>query len=548
MIGLAARYADAGDLAAFRHMLREGRSGIGEVPPSRWRADPGPDGQPDPFQRWGGFLANAEGFDPLALRISGKEAELTDPQHRVFLMEAWHALEDAGYGEAALDGRRCGVFVGAHGGDYTHRMVQAGIAPQAFAFMGNAASILAARIAYMLNLKGPAMAIDTACSSSLVAVHLACRSLLDDECDMALAGGVFVSTTKGFVVAAGTAGMLSPNGRCATFDAAADGFVPGEGTGAVVLKRLDRALADGDHVDAVIVASGVNQDGKTNGITAPSPESQAALIRETYRRNGIDPRRIGYVEAHGTGTPLGDPIEIEGLSRAWADWPMPRGGAAVGSVKTNIGHAAHAAGIAGFIKAVLAVRDGEIYPSLHFRVREPEATARRDTVPRADGPGALAVRPGPAALRRGQLVRVQRNQLPHRDRAGRGGFAIGGGLGPATHPGVGQDRDGAGSAYGRSCRLPRRDGAADRRPGTHACGGAHPVRAALGGGGRNDCRAAAGACGRAGWRIVRCGVAAVGRARRALPGRREYRSGSHWGWWPADLGAHLPVRIGAVLD
>jgi acyl transferase domain-containing protein/thioesterase domain-containing protein/SAM-dependent methyltransferase/NAD(P)-dependent dehydrogenase (short-subunit alcohol dehydrogenase family) len=372
VIGLAARYADAGDLAAFRDMLRAGRSGIGEVPPSRWHADPGPDGQPDPFQRWGGFLANAEGFDPLALRISGKEAELTDPQHRVFLMEAWHALEDAGYGEAALDGMRCGVFVGAHGGDYTHRMVQAGIAPQAFAFMGNAASILAARIAYMLNLKGPAMAIDTACSSSLVAVHLACRSLLDDECDMALAGGVFVNTTKGFNIAAGTAGMLSPNGRCATFDAAADGFVPGEGSGVAVLKRLDRALADGDHIDAVIVASGLNQDGKTNGITAPSPESQAALIRDTYRRNDIDPRGIGYIEAHGTGTPLGDPIEIEGLTRAWAGWPVPPGSAAIGSVKTNVGHAAHAAGIGGFIKAVLAVRDGEIYPSLHFRTENPK--------------------------------------------------------------------------------------------------------------------------------------------------------------------------------
>ncbi len=372
VIGLAARFADAGDLTAFRRLLREGRSAVGEVPPSRWRADLGPDGEPDPFQLWGGFLANAEGFDPLALRISGKEAELTDPQHRVFLMEAWHALEDAGYGEVALDGRRCGVFVGAHGGDYTHRMVQAGIEPQAFAFMGNAASILSARIAYMLNLKGPAMAVDTACSSSLVAVHLACRSLLDEECDMALAGGVFVNTTKGFNIAAGTAGMLSPNGRCAAFDAAADGFVPGEGTGVVVLKRLDRALADGDHIEAVIVATGINQDGKTNGITAPSPESQATLMREIYRRNGVDPNRIGYVEAHGTGTPLGDPIEIEGLSRAWADWSVPRGAAAIGSVKTNVGHAAHAAGIGGFIKAVLAVRDGEIHPSLHFRTENPK--------------------------------------------------------------------------------------------------------------------------------------------------------------------------------
>ncbi|WP_044562063.1 SDR family NAD(P)-dependent oxidoreductase [Azospirillum sp. B4] len=376
VIGMAARYAGAPDLEAFRNLLREGRSGVGEVPPSRWRPDPQPDGDLNPFERWGGFVANVEGFDPLALRISGKEAELTDPQHRVFLMEAWHALEDAGYGEGMLDGMRCGVFVGAHGGDYTHRMVQAGIEPQAFAFMGNAASILAARISYMLNLKGPAMAVDTACSSSLVSVHMACRSLLDGECDMALAGGVFVTTTKGFNVAAGTAGMLSRTGRCAAFDASADGFVPGEGAGIVVLKRLDRAMADGDHIDAVIIATGVNQDGRTNGITAPSPQSQAALIRETYRRHDIDPRGIAYVEAHGTGTPLGDPIEVEGLTRAWADWSVPRGVTALGSVKTNIGHAAHAAGIAGLIKAVLAVRDGEIHPSLHFRQENPKLHLR----------------------------------------------------------------------------------------------------------------------------------------------------------------------------
>ncbi|AHC73995.1 ptzD [Candidatus Endolissoclinum faulkneri L5] len=371
VIGLSARFADASNINEFRKMLRDGRSGIVEVPLSRWSPEVDNIGAVNPFERWGGFLANAEGFDPLVMRMSGKEAELTDPQHRVFLMEAWRALEDAGYGDVALNGLRCGVFVGAHGGDYTHRMTLAGVEPESFAFMGNAASILAARISYMLNLKGPALAIDTACSSSLVAIHTACRSIQDGDCDIALAGGVFVTTVKGFNVAAGKAGMLSPNGRCAAFDVSADGFVPGEGGGAVLLKPLSRALEDGDNIQAVVLGSGINQDGKTNGITAPSPESQAALHRLVYSRYSINPTSIGYVEAHGTGTSLGDPIEVEGLTRAWADWTDRRGSCAIGSVKTNIGHAAHAAGIGGFIKAVLAVRDGEIYPSLHYNEENP---------------------------------------------------------------------------------------------------------------------------------------------------------------------------------
>jgi|GEM_PF-2048095 acyl transferase domain-containing protein/NADPH:quinone reductase-like Zn-dependent oxidoreductase/thioesterase domain-containing protein/SAM-dependent methyltransferase len=375
IVGLAGRFADCPDLAAFQRMLEEGRSGITEVPPERWTAAaeelPPELEAAAPFLRWGGFLQGADRFDPLFFRISGKEAELTDPQHRVFLTEAWRALEDAGYGEQALDGRRCGVFVGAHGGDYTHRMAQLGIVPEAFAFMGNAASILAARIAYVLNLKGPCLAVDTACSSSLVAVHLACRSLLDGECDMALAGGVFLTTTVGFNTAAAGAGMLSRSGRCRTFDAAADGFVPGEGVGVVVLKPYAKALAEGDHIEAVILASAVNQDGKTNGITAPSADSQAAVETEAYRQAGIDPSALGYIEAHGTGTPLGDPIEVEGLTRAFRRWTDRRGFCALGSVKTNIGHAAHAAGIAGLIKAVLSLRSGQLFPSLHFRTENP---------------------------------------------------------------------------------------------------------------------------------------------------------------------------------
>ena len=375
VIGLAGRFGDSGDIEEFRRMLAEGRSGITEVPATRWSADsadlPAELAGEQAFLRWGGFLRDAESFDPLFFRISGKEAELSDPQHRIFLTEAWRALEHAGHGERSLDGTRCGVFVGAHGGDYTHRMAQHGVVPEAFAFMGNAASILAARIAYILNLKGPCLAVDTACSSSLVAVHLACRSLMSGECDMALAGGAFVTTTMGFNAAAAKAGMLSPTGRCHTFDAAADGFVPGEGAGVVVLKRLADALRDGDHIEAVILGSAVNQDGRTNGITAPSPEAQAACIAEAHANAGVAPAAIGCIEAHGTGTPLGDPIEVEGLTRAFARGGGHPGGCALGSVKTNIGHAAHAAGIAGLLKLILQLRDRRLYPSLHYARENP---------------------------------------------------------------------------------------------------------------------------------------------------------------------------------
>ncbi|ATQ70575.1 hypothetical protein CQW49_21485 (plasmid) [Methylosinus trichosporium OB3b] len=376
VIGLSARFADCPSLEAFHAMLRAGRSAIADVPSDRWPAEaenlPEALREQAAFLLKGGFLTDAADFDPLFFRMSGKEAELTDPQHRVFLIEAWRALEHAGYGERELDGRRCGVFVGAHGGDYTHRMTEVGVLPEAFAFMGNAASILAARIAYVLNLKGPCLAVDTACSSSLTAIHLACRSLVEGECDMALAGGVFLTTTMGFNVAAAKAGMLSPVGACKTFDAEADGFVPGEGAGVVVLKPYARALADGDHIEAVILASAINQDGRTNGITAPSPASQAALEREVYAKAGVSPRAIGYVEAHGTGTPLGDPIEIEGLTSAFRGWTADKGFCAIGSVKTNIGHAAHAAGVAGFLKLVLSLRHRELYPSLNFARENPQ--------------------------------------------------------------------------------------------------------------------------------------------------------------------------------
>ncbi len=370
VIGMACRFPGARTPDEFFALLAAGKSAVTAVPADRWSADPAD--LPDDLKphadcvKWGGFLDGIDRFDPLFFAMSGADAEQSDPQHRLFLMECWKALEDAGYPAEAVAGTRCGVFVGAHGGDYTHKMMECGVDLKAAGFMGNSAAILASRIAYTLNLKGPALPVDTACSSSLVALHLACRSLAAGECDTALVGGVFVTTTRSFHTAATRAGMLSPTGGCKPFDAAADGFTPGEGVGVVFLKPLAKAVADGDRIAGVVLASAINQDGKTNGITAPSPQSQAALVREVHAAAGADPDRIGYVEAHGTGTRLGDPIEIEGLTRAFRTKTDRVRFCPVGSVKANVGHTAHAAGVAGFLKVLLGLREKVLFPAVNF--------------------------------------------------------------------------------------------------------------------------------------------------------------------------------------
>ncbi|WP_438018417.1 SDR family NAD(P)-dependent oxidoreductase [Sorangium sp. So ce315] len=312
----------------------------------------------------GGFLGDIDAFEPLFFNISGVEATYMDPQQRLFLQESWRALEDAGYAGPSIEGRRCGVYVGFNAGDYPQLF--AGLPPCPDAMLGSASSILSARIAYFLDLKGPAMTIDAACSSSMVTMHLACQALRGGEIDMALAGGVYVQCTPSFYVLASVTGMLSPRGRCHTFDDRADGFVPGEGVGAVVLKRLSDAITDGDHVYAVIRGSAINQDGTTNGITAPSALSQERLEREVYETFGIHPEEIEMVEAHGTGTKLGDPIEFQALTRAFRKFTAKKHFCAIGSIKTNIGHTTAAAGLAGVIKCVLALQHRRIPPSLHF--------------------------------------------------------------------------------------------------------------------------------------------------------------------------------------
>ncbi|WP_193518326.1 SDR family NAD(P)-dependent oxidoreductase [Nocardiopsis kunsanensis] len=383
VIGMSGRFAHARNLEEFWDNLVAGRDSVAEIPSDRWdterywdpdRSEPG-----KTYSKWGSVLADAYEFDPAFFGMSPREARLMDPQQRLYMMEAWRALEDAGYSDRSVDGAEYHSFVGAAMGDYHHLLRENGVPTEGYTFTGTHPAILASRAAYHLNLRGPSTAVDTSCSSSLMAVHMACEAIREGRCETALAGGVAVLHTPELHVLASKAGMLSPNGRCRPFDDGADGFVPGEGVGVVVLKSLDAALRDGDHIRGVLSATGANQDGRTNGITAPSAPSQSALESDVYRRFGVDPEQIGYVECHGTGTRLGDPIEIEALTEAFSRFTDRKGFCAIGSVKSNLGHTLTAAGVAGLIKALLCIEHGSLVPSLHF-----EDTNRH--IPFADGP------------------------------------------------------------------------------------------------------------------------------------------------------------------
>ncbi len=369
IIGMAVQFPGASNLSQFWQLILRGHDCITEASRQRWDDrtfyHSNPNEPNRSYSKWGGFVDDIDVFDPLFFNIAPREAELMDPQQRLFLHQAWLAIENAGYSEARISGTNCGVFVGCSDGDYRNLIDQSGEAASAYTLMGNAGSILAARIAYFLNLRGPCMTVDTACSSSLVAVHLACESLRKGESEIALAGGASALCTPRFHILASKAKMLSPQGRCKTFDKDANGFVPAEGVAAILLKPLVKARADGDEIHAVIKGSNVNQDGRTNGITAPNRHSQTFLETTTYQRFGIEPRKIGYVEAHGTGTALGDPIEVGALTEAFRRHTSETEYCAIGSVKTNIGHTLASAGIAGLIKATLAVREGKLPASLH---------------------------------------------------------------------------------------------------------------------------------------------------------------------------------------
>lgn len=367
IVGVSGRFSQSESLAEYWENISSGKNLVSEV--KRWKmADYfTSDAEKNRFCGHGSFIDSFDLFDPEFFKITPHEALYMDPQQRLFLEEAWKALEDAGYAGTCIDEHQCGVYVGC-GSSYYSDLI--GEAP-ALAFWGNSASVIPARIAYYLNLRGPAVAVDTACSSSLVTMHLACQGLWSGETNMALAGGVFLQATPGFYQASNRAGMLSISGKCASFDEHADGFVPGEGVGVVVLKRLKDAVRDGDNIHGVILGSGINQDGASNGLIAPNPQAQEKLERMVYERFDINPETIQLIEAHGTGTALGDAIEFGAITRSFRHYTDQKQFCAIGSVKTNIGHTATAAGVAGVLKVLLSMKHQQLPPSLHYQKGNP---------------------------------------------------------------------------------------------------------------------------------------------------------------------------------
>ncbi len=376
IIGISCRYPGAKNWREFWKNLKDGVDSVTEVPPGRWQGKewyhPDPEHPGTSYSKCAGFLDGIDKFDPLFFQISPVEAQFIEPQQRIFLEEAYHAIEDAGYAADSLKGKQCGVFVGAGtNGDYKKLLSLAGLDTHRLALTGNLLSIIPARIAYFLDLRGTVVAIDTACSSSLVAVHQACESIQLGESELAIAGGIAIMATADFQVLSSQFQMLSTTGRCKTFDASASGTVWSEGCGVVLLKSYEQAIRDNDHIYAVIKGTGVNYDGSTNGISAPSGQSQICLEEGVYQKFGINPETISYVEAHGTATPLGDPIEVEALTEAFSKWTTKKQFCAIGSVKTNIGHAATAAGISGLIKTILCLKNQKLVPSLYFNQPNP---------------------------------------------------------------------------------------------------------------------------------------------------------------------------------
>jgi acyl transferase domain-containing protein/enoyl-CoA hydratase/carnithine racemase/acyl carrier protein/SAM-dependent methyltransferase len=369
IVGMSGRYPQAGSLQEYWQNLTAAKNSIVEIPRHRWDVgrfyDPDPSKPDKTCSKWLGVLDDADCFDPLFFRISPQEALHIDPQQRLFLQEAYRAFEDAGYSGESLSAKKCGVYLGISMNEYASRLLQNGV--RVAPLTSNSMAIAAARIAYHLNLRGPAISVDTACSSSLVALHLACQALLCGETDMALAGGVTLWLNPETYLSMSQAGMLSPVGQCQAFDDRADGIVVAEGVGALVLKRLGDAQRDNDFIHGVILGSGVNQDGKTNGITAPSVNSQIELIRDVYARSGIDPETISYIETHGTGTKLGDPIELTALSTVFKEKTAKKNYCGLGSVKSNIGHTGAASGVASVHKVLLAMRHRALVPTLHVR-------------------------------------------------------------------------------------------------------------------------------------------------------------------------------------
>ncbi|MEL7147468.1 MAG: beta-ketoacyl synthase N-terminal-like domain-containing protein, partial [Bacteroidota bacterium] len=378
IVGLSGKYPQADNLEEFWQNLSQGKDSVTEVPLERWDhsryfdADKTKAGKT--YSKWGGFINGADEFDPLFFNISPKEAELLDPQERIFLQCAYETIEDAGYSRKSLSNGNTegnvGVYVGVMYEEYQLFGAQETQKGNNIALFGNPSSV-ANRVSYFYNFNGPSMAVDTMCSSSLTAIHLACQSIQNGDCKAAIAGGVNLSIHPNKYLLLAQGRFVSSKGRCESFGIGGDGYVPGEGVGAVMLKPLSQAIADGNHVYGVIKGTSLNHGGKTNGYTVPNPKAQAKVIDQAYQRAQIDPRTVSYVEAHGTGTSLGDPIEITGLNKAFGHYTKDLEFCAIGSVKSNIGHCESAAGMAGLTKILLQLKHQQLVPSLHSETLNP---------------------------------------------------------------------------------------------------------------------------------------------------------------------------------
>lgn len=377
IVGMGCRVPGADSLDELWRMIVERRNGISDAPESNWHAEFNdqtiPSFQRDRLRsiRKGGFVAHRDSFDAEFFGIAPREAAYIDPQHRLMMELFWEAIEDAGIAIDALRGSDTGVFVGISTNDYAGRFLGQAESIEPYWVTGNAHSIAANRLSYLFDLRGPSLAIDTACSSSLVATHLACQSIHRGDCNAAVVGGVNLIFNRDISLSFAKGGAQSPDGQCRAFDASANGMVRSEGAGVVILKRLSRAIADGDHVYAVIAGSAINQDGRSNGLTAPRQAAQEEVLREACRQANISPARIQYVEGHGAGTPLGDVMETRAIQNVLGSDRDGKHQCAIGSVKTNIGHCEAAAGVIGLIKTAMAIDRQTIPPLTHFRKANP---------------------------------------------------------------------------------------------------------------------------------------------------------------------------------
>lgn len=378
IVGMACRFPGASNLTDFWRLLCEGSDEISDLSPQRWslvrshlstqEIDQTRQSSPN---CWGGFLEHVDQFDATFFGITPREATIMTPQHRLLLEVAWEAMENAAFTPDKLAKTQTGVFIGLTNRDYAQLAWNADTLEDPYLTTGTNQSIAASRISYTLNLSGPCLVVDTACSSSLVAIHMACQSIRAGEATMAFAGGVNLMLEPNVTFNLTSSGFQASDGRCKSFDSRADGYVRGEGVGIVLLKPLAQALADADLIHAVILGSAVNHDGRTQGLTAPKPSAQEAVLRQAYRHAKVDPSEVQYVEAHGTGTSLGDPIELRALGKVIKEGRDPQNPCVVGTVKTNIGHLESAAGIAGLIKTALSLQHRQIPPNLHFKIPNP---------------------------------------------------------------------------------------------------------------------------------------------------------------------------------